>query len=711
MEAVKYTEYNAIAMDRSGVIGYICDMESCELLYMSKACMELCGLQKPEDYLGQPCYRLLQGLDAPCPFCTNAKLRTRDEYRWEHYNEKLGRWFDVTDRRIELEGRACRLEIAKDITARREKLGALQKQLSLEDMLFRCLNTLTMEPDMDAAVNLFLQAVGGYYGANRAYIIEFDLKRQMSNNTFEWCAPGVSAEIDNLQDIPISVMDHWIYKFETVGEFSIDSLDDDLDPEAEDYRILQAQGIESLLAAPLRRDGQIVGFVGVDDPCSSKRDLTLLRAVSGFVLVELEKRRLMAEMERLSFVDPLTGLHNRNRFAHDLRDFDVCPPAALGVIAVDINGLQQINDTHGYDYGDFVLKRTAQVLQSHFSTGVYRIGSDEFTALCPLSSKEDFQGQVVALRQSFDREPACDISLGFAWAGGADAADPRILLQKAGEMRHAEKRSYYQSFLREGRALSRGGFADEVRREVEENRFLVFYQPQIDLQTGRVAGAEALVRKRAEDGSLIPPGKFIPFYEVGGAVNHVDLFVMRTACAALRDWQAQGLALRIAVNFSRVTLLQPHIVEDLLEICAGCGVSPASIAIEVTESIGKMDNEQLKALFEKLKAAGFSISLDDFGSQYSNLAILAMMDFDEVKFDRSLVSSLEENRKSRLVIESGLGLCRGLGKTASLAEGIETEGQLELLKSFGCDYGQGYYFSRPVPPEAFNAYLHTCANN
>lgn len=180
---------------------------------------------------------------------------------------------------------------------------------------------------------------------------------------------------------------------------------------------------------------------------------------------------------------------------------------------------------------------------------------------------------------------------------------------------------------------------------------------------------------------------------------------MRTACSTLREWINTGLDLHISVNFSRVTLLEPHIAEVISGICSEYKVPPSSITIEVTESVGKMDTTQLKDLIGKLKDAGFSISLDDFGSQYSNLAILAAMDFNEVKFDRSLVSTLEDNEKSRVVMDSGLGLCRALKGTSSLAEGIETKGQLELLTNYQCDYGQGYYFSKPVPLDEFDEFL------
>lgn len=706
MGQMEYKDYTSLMMDHSGSVGYICDAETYELLYLSKACMELCGLNHPDEYRGRKCYQILQGLDAPCSFCTNQHLSLDSDYVWEHYNENLGKWFDVTDRLVSLEGRLCRLEIARDITARKAELRAMADQLSLEDVLIRCLNTLTRERNVDAAFHQFLQLVGGYYQANRAYIIEFRLKEQLADNTFEWCAPGVSAEIDFLKDIPLSVMDQWLEKFEAIGEFSINSISEDLPPEAEDRRILEAQGIQSLLAAPLRRDGQIVGFVGVDDPVRHADDLALLRAVSDFMLEELEKRRLLAELEEMSYIDVLTGLNNRNRYTRVLREYESAPPQTLGVIILDVNGLRAINDTQGFAYGDQVLKRIADILRRHFPRHIYRIGGDEFTVLCENISREDFRQQVVQLRAAFDGDQLCDVSIGFAWNEDADSLDVNALRYHAHEMRRAEKQSYYHTVLNEGREVSLTGIAGEVLQEIAEGRFIVYYQPQVNIRTGAVVGAEALVRKTAEDGSLIPPGKFIPFYEVSGVISHVDLFVLRTSCATLRRWKEQGHQLHISVNFSRATLLEPHIVDVISGICAEEQVSPSSLTIEVTESIGKMDSEYLRELVGKLKAAGFSISLDDFGSQYSNLAILAAMDFDEIKFDRSLVSTLEENKKSRLVIESSLGLCRAMDGTSSLAEGIETKGQLELLTSYQCDYGQGYYFSRPIPLDEFDTFLH-----
>jgi len=242
---MNYYEYGALIADSSGSICYICDVETHELLYLTKAGLDACGLEKPGDCQGQKCYQLLQGLDTPCPFCTNSKLAEGQEYRWEHHNEKLGRWYDITDILVRLDGRLCRLEIARDITARKEE--ALQySRMTMEDVLFRCLHTLTRERDLDVAVNQFLEAIGGYYQASRAYIFEFDLERQTLDNTFEWCLPVVTSEKDKLQDLPMELVSGWIKKFKAEGEFSINSLYDDIDHDSEGYRILEVQAEETV---------------------------------------------------------------------------------------------------------------------------------------------------------------------------------------------------------------------------------------------------------------------------------------------------------------------------------------------------------------------------------------------------------------------------------------------------------------------------------
>lgn len=699
--AKQYDAYNTQVVDHSNSICYITDIDNYELLHLTKAGMDIHGMKGPEDYLGKKCYKAIMGLDEPCPFCPNSKLREGQEYRWERYNEHIGKWFDRTSTFIRLNGRNCHLEIARDVTARKEEISLLPGQLTMEDILFRCLHTLTFEKDMDTAVNLFLEAIGGYYQADRTYIFEMDDESQTIRSSFEWCADGVPARFDSVNALPLERVRIWLDKLETGGEFSVSALEDELDVADPLYLDLKADGVHSILMAPLLQNGRIAGLLGVNNPQQKEGNLVLLRSVAGFAQAELERRRLVAELEYMSFTDTLTGLKNRNQFLRVLKAYDFKMPKTIGVIIVDINGLKVINDTHSQSFGDHILRRVGQVVTETVSGSVFRIGGGEFAAICENIGKDAFQQAAVALRSAFDSDRDYSVSIGCAWS--EETEDVNALMKQAEELLHADKRSYYHTVLREGRSeASPGSFTSEVLKEVKVGRFVVYYQPQVDIKTGNIIGAEALVRKIAEDGRLIPPNKFIPFYEMEGVVGLVDMFVLDTACATLRRWLDAGYNLHLSVNFSRVTLLETGIVGEMARICRRHSVPTSAITIEVTESISKMDHEQLKQLIQTINGAGFTISLDDFGSQYSNLAILSAMDFDEIKFDRSLVKALEHNRKSQVVMANSVRMCHDLEGTSSLAEGIETKGQLDLLLDYKCDYGQGYYFSKPLPVEEFD---------
>lgn len=695
---MKYEELNSKVIEYSHFISYISDMETYELLHLTKAAMDLYGMKGPEEYLGKKCYQVVMGLEQPCPFCTNDKIREGREYRWERYNENINRWFDRKSSVIDIEGRPCHLEVGQDITARKEELSLLSGKLTMEDVLFRCLNTLTREKNLDTAVKLFLEALGGYHKADRAYIFELDYENKVVNSTFEWYKPGMKPRGEIMKDIPLDWVEQWNNKLEQEGELCVVSVEKEVDPNSMLYKEFKEDGVTSFMMVALKNGDTLEGILGVNNPKQEAGNPVLLHSVAEFVRVELEKRHMIRELEYLSYTDTLTGLKNRNNYNKVLKKFERKSALPMGIVLMDINGLRKINENYGDSYGDHMIRKVGGILSSVLTGEIFRIGGDEFVVLWENIDFLEFRKQMISLREALEKEQDCVVSMGCIWEEKEE--DIHILLQQAAERLSADKQSYYQNLLREGRNDTCTGVAAEVIREVKEGSFIVHYQPQVDIQTGKITGAEALVRKKEGDGGLIPPSKFIPFYEMEGVVSYIDLFVMKTACRDMKQWNEEGHKIHMSINFSRVTLLESGIVNILKEICEDYKVSPSQITIEVTESISKMGHAQLKELIKEMNQAGFTISLDDFGSQYSNLSILSDMEFDEIKFDKSLIEDLEYNPKSRIVMENTVNMCRQLQGT-SLAEGIETKGQLKLLMDYNCNYGQGFYFSKPVPKEMF----------
>ena len=688
--------FERLIINQQNLVAYATDTDTNEIIYMTQAAASLYGFEHVQDTYGKKCYELIQGLDSVCPFCTNSKLVPGQPYHWEHYNEKLQMCFDITDILVMYEGKYCRLEIARDVTAQKEKFDRVSNRLTVEETLVDCIQTLSSEADVNAAVNRFLESIGRFYAADRAYIFEY--RKNQIKNTFEWCAPNIKPQLDLLQEIPIEYIRDWNHKFELDGEFFITSLDRDLEVDSPDYRILKDQGIESLAAAPLKKNGQIIGFLGVDNPMESTGDLSLLRSVCSFVLEEMERRRLIQNLELFSYTDLLTGLQNRNSYIKMLDRLSHQTLRSLGVIYIDINGMKKINDSNGHKYGDRVIKKVADILKSRVENSAYRVGGDEFTVICADIGKQDFQTLTEKLIRDFDRNKEYDVSIGHTWKEGNVSVDEEIL--KADDLMYAEKQRYYHAVL-QGDRMARAGIATELLRDIADHRFGVYYQPQICLKTGRIMGAEALVRKWSKRGTLILPDRFIPHYERERVICHLDLFVFETVCADWQNWKRQGIDTHISSNFSRVTLMASDIVTQIKQICRKYEVPAEKITIEVTESISKLEPQQLIDLMNQIVAEGFSVSLDDFGSKYSNLSILTTLDFNEIKFDKSLVDKLSSDAKSRIVMKNTMQICRELPMTRSLAEGIETVEQLDLLHQYHCDYGQGYYFAKPMSAESF----------
>ena len=699
---MKYEEYDSAIINQGNVVCYIIDRDTYDLIHVTKKGMELFGLQTPEDYYGKKCYQILQGRTTPCPHCNNALLKIGETHSRDHFNEYLQRWMYVEDSLIDLDGQQYRIEYARDVCAEQKKNRRLSDQRSIEKVLLDCVRALSIEDDYDQAFNRFLERLGRYYRASRAAIFEFDLKNKLLYNTYEWCAPIASPLIDHLQGIPLSHIQNWIEKFQKYNEFCIHTSDEELSHDSAEFQFMDSQNIKNILAAPLYANNQLIGFIAVDDPTNRKDDLTLLRATTSFVTEEQKKYRLIKDLDHANNTDHLTGLRNRSKYTEVLRRYETCPPQSLGIIYADVNGLKAANDTYGHKYGDQVLTMVSRILKQFDHDNTYRIGGDEFIVLLENIEQEAFNTFLVKMKQQFEDQPGCDVSLGCLWTHGE--TDIYAQIAQASELMYAQKQSYYQNVLHKGTS-SVTGIYNEVAKEIAQNRFVVFFQPQIDIHTGEVIGAEALVRKKNADGTIITPDKFIPYYEIGGVIRHVDLFVFETVCAALREWETRDIHLKIAVNFSRVTLMEPNIVDTIVSLCEKYDVSPHSITIEVTESISKITHEQLCQLFNDLADRGFSLALDDFGSKYSNLSILNDLSFHVIKLDKTLVDQLHDNTRSQTIMKNIIRMCKEIRVSHILAEGIETKEQLDFLSQYECEYGQGYFFSRPVALDQFNRFI------
>ncbi|WP_455683949.1 sensor domain-containing diguanylate cyclase [Thomasclavelia sp.] len=424
------------------MIAYISDRETYELKFLTPAAMEVCNITKKEQYFNKKCYEFLQGSKEPCAFCTNNKLSLDNEYKWEYFNNHLGFWVNVEDSLLCLDGKMYRLETIQNISKTKEEIKELSNRLSKEEVLNKCIELLAYEKNMDVAIDRFLDTLGNFYAADRAYIFEYDFENKCANNTYEWCKADIVSEKNNLQNLPFQALENWEIKFKRDGWFYLDSIADYYSPDSIEYKIINPQGIHSIAVVPFFQNDKIVGFLGVDNPSINLTDWALLQSVSTFIVDEIGKRRLLQELTYMSQRDFLTGLKNRNSYQRFLEELKLSLPKSLGIVFIDINGLKKANDKHGHRYGDHLIVKTANIINQFFYDCSYRIGGDEFIILIDNCKKIDFERKIKEMKILFEQDDDVDVSIGFLWQDGE--YDLESIIISTDELMYAEKEKYYK---------------------------------------------------------------------------------------------------------------------------------------------------------------------------------------------------------------------------------------------------------------------------
>ena len=455
----------------------------------------------------------------------------------------------------------------------------------------------------------------------------------------------------------------------------------------------------------------------------------LLQSIIGLGMVaclledERESAQLAAnEIEHLAYHDALTGLPNRPLFIDRLIVALAQANRAgtrLAVFFLDLDRFKDINDSLGHSVGDTLLKSVAERVRRCVREGdtVARFGGDEFTLLIPrIDHIEDAakiaQKIIETLKIPFfvaDRELFVTTSIGVSIFPG-DGPDPETLVRNADTAMYRAKeqgRDNYQLYApaMNARAVERLGLENQLRKALSQNELLLHYQPILAAGTKSVIGLEALVRWQHPELGLVAPGHFISVAEMSGLIVPIGDWVLRTACRQLKIWQKKFDAdLMVAVNLSARQFQQAELVEQIREVLQESGISPASLELEITESNAMQNAENTIYTLRELKALGVRIAMDDFGTGYSSLNYLKRFPIDTLKLDQSFVRDVMTDATDAAIVAAVITMAHSLDLEV-VAEGVETEAQLEFLTRQGCDKLQGYLFSRPHPIEKIEPYL------
>jgi diguanylate cyclase (GGDEF)-like protein/PAS domain S-box-containing protein len=474
------------------------------------------------------------------------------------------------------------------------------------------------------------------------------------------------------------------------------------------------------------KDGRIVW---VHDQATMIRDGRGMPRYSIGVMMDVTDRKRSEEQVAFqTYHDELTGLPSRAMF-EELLELSVARArrhdGAVAVLCVDVDDFRLVNDSLGHQAGDALLRLVADRLReaTRETDLVARRGGDQFLLLlADLDHEVASEIDAAAIRaESVAQRIAQSMAAPFQLDGQElyvsasvgislfpkDADDPGTLQRNAEAAMYDAKKGGSSGYAVSSRgafdSTAKLQFVTRLRKAVESQRWTLYYQPVLELDSGTMVGVEALIRWIEPDGTMVPPAEFIPLAEELGLIEQIGDWVVRELVYQVQAWRDLGIELEVGFNLSPRQFWQPDLADRIVSQIGSGGIDPSRVLVEITESSAMMDPERAMGILWGLHDAGLRIAIDDFGTGYSSLSRLREMPVNVLKIDRSFVSNVHDDPQAASIVSAFLELSRGLGMT-TLAEGIETADELSFLRDRACMLGQGFYFSKPVPPEEIIAF-------
>lgn len=687
-----YNDDEGLMLDEISDIAYVADMKTHEMYFLNKAAKRSLGIAENDDsYKGKKCFEIAQGGDDQCPFCSNEILVPGQSYVWNHYNSKAKGLYVVKDKIVDWHGRKSRLEIAVDVSDIDKTTQVLADSYDIEDALVNFMANITSKQSSEEKYTSLLEVMGTFYNSKNACLVEYG--QDGTGELYYWKSSDEESIEDGLKALVTQKMRDELEKEVLRDEVLIVDRSHPLrNPETEFARMLSDSRIWSLYAVPIIVDDELLGRVFVFNPEKHNGNIRLMKNFAAFIGSEIYQRHLKEDQQFEFTHDKQTKCFNRNSYIDYIRGRKNL--SSIGLVAVDINEIRGIAEMFGPDYADdVILQLVGRIRKTFPDDRVFRMGYDSFIIICENIEQLKFNVYASRLRENllYGEFTAC---CGYVWTDCN--IDVRRMEDHAANLLYSEKQRWYEQqdcHSVKWNTLKK----DMVKKELEEGLFYVLYQPKMLYPSGKICGAEALVRYSGNDDLA----DVIDRLEKSRTVKYVDFYVLENVCRDLAKWHEEGMPyIPVSCNFSRMSLIESDVAKQIAAVVDRYGIPHDVVEIEITESVSEQEHDTLVNISNNIHELGFRIAMDDFGTKYSNVAMLAHMGFDIIKFDKSMINDITVNPVDRTVMCHLINMFNELGMFC-IAEGVETEDQADVLSSIGLACIQGYLCSRPLEKEKY----------
>lgn len=680
-------------MGSQGEMAYIVEPNTFDLLLGNQAFYDRVGLTKTQCQ-GKKCYQIMHNRASPCPFCGKANWKRDKFFMWKDINTALEQEFIIKNKLVEYNGRDVLLALAIDISNNKSIVDSIELHAPESHILLSGIQRMEECVKIEDAMCSILETICQFFRADHAAFWKIDENLLNYENQYRWVEK--SENNWRMENKDIEITSSWLNGQKWERPLQVENPQIMLRESYDMYQLMRKYQIENQRWIRIKDQEFEYGCIVINNIHANFQNTSFLDTISNFIANELKKRRLLEASLHANKYDMLTDLLNRNSYEENLYRYQSDKVSTLGVLVANIDNLKGINEANGTATGNHYIKRLANQMRKTFpQSDVYRLNGDEFLVVSVDVDKNMLEEQAKALRLKMQKQEQFSASIGYAWD---DVEKDLISLTRtATELMNIHKKRYYDENHESSNTRHQKLLKDLVDG-IHAGNYRVYLQPKYNIDRNELMGAEALIRQYHEELGILSPAEFIPVLEENGLIRYIDIFVFEEVCKLLTKWKDNDIV--ISLNFSRVTLMEENLLETVQQILQKYEFDYNRLEIEITESTIEACSVPLYETVQALTKMGLRISLDDFGIKYSNLAVLTDISFDTLKLDKSLIKSLANQRRNRLILKNIIQMCKDLDIEV-IAEGVETKRQELVLKMLNCSLGQGYLYSKPIPIDDF----------